>query len=78
MIELQDVLAARQTLEGHIHRTPVIRSNYFSERIGAKVLLKLESFQKTGSFKVRGALNKLRFLSPSENSFFLFLAVIDG
>ena len=66
MIELQDVLAARQTLEGYIHRTPVIGSNYFSERIGAKVLLKLESFQKTGSFKVRGALNKLHFLSPSE------------
>ena len=66
MIGLQDVLDARQILEGHIHRTPVIGSNYFSERIGAKVLLKLESFQKTGSFKVRGALNKLHFLSPSE------------
>ena len=66
MIGLQDVLDARQVLEGYIHRTPVIGSNYFSERIGAKVLLKLVSFQKTGSFKIRGALNKLHFLSPSE------------
>ena len=66
MIEINNVLAAQSRLKGLIRRTPLIGSGYLSERCGAKVFLKLESFQKTGSFKVRGALNKLASLTSEE------------
>jgi threonine dehydratase len=49
-----------------VHETPLEPSAYFSERVGAAVLLKLENLQVTGSFKARGAFNKLLSLAPSE------------
>src|SRR5690606_38493334 len=49
-----------------VHRTPVLGSRTLGERIGATVLLKVESLQRTGSFKPRGVLNRLRHLSPEE------------
>ena len=45
-------------------RTPVLESEALSERCGARVLLKAENLQRTGSFKLRGALNKLAALGP--------------
>ena len=66
LITLQDIMDARSVLEGHVHRTPLVGSKYLSDRTGVKVLLKLESFQKTGSFKVRGVLNKLQSLTDAE------------
>lgn len=51
-------------LSKHIHKTPLIYSNSFSEMFGAKVYLKTENLQKTGSFKVRGAFSKLSGLKP--------------
>lgn len=41
----------------HAHRTPFVRNTYLSEHLGADVFLKLENLQKTGAFKIRGALN---------------------
>ncbi|MEO6446225.1 MAG: threonine/serine dehydratase, partial [Gemmatimonadaceae bacterium] len=52
----------------HVHRTPVMRSAYLSQRAGASVVLKMELFQKTGSFKVRGVVNTLRQLSAEERA----------
>lgn len=49
--------AASETIAPFIHKTPMIRSESFSRMMGAEVFLKLENLQKTGSFKVRGALN---------------------
>lgn len=59
-VELSDVLAARDTIGDDVHRTPMLSSARLSERIGAELSLKAELFQKTGSFKPRGALNRLR------------------
>jgi threonine dehydratase len=63
-----DVFAARETIGGRVHRTPVFTSQTLSERIGARVLLKAELFQKTGSFKPRGVLTKLASLAPGERA----------
>jgi threonine dehydratase len=59
MISLKDVQAANRTIRPYIHKTPLIHSNSLSALTGADVYLKLENLQKTGSFKVRGAFNKL-------------------
>jgi threonine dehydratase len=59
MIELADIQAARRSIQSFIHKTPLIHSNSLSMRSGAEVYLKLENLQKTGSFKVRGAFNKM-------------------
>ena len=59
MITLDDIRSARKRITGRVARTPLVSSATFSARLGAKVYLKLELFQKTGSFKVRGAFNKV-------------------
>jgi threonine dehydratase len=68
VIGLGDVLAARETIAGRLHRTPVFGSATLGELAGAHVFLKAELFQKTGSFKPRGVLNKLSSLSDEERS----------
>jgi threonine dehydratase len=66
MIDIQDVQKAQTLLRGHVHRTPLLGSRTLGERIDATALLKVEAFQRTGSFKVRGVLNRLRHLSGDE------------
>ena len=66
LISLDDVLAARQVIGGRLHRTPVAGSFSLGRRAGVRLFLKLELFQRTGSFKPRGVLNKLQQLTPSE------------
>lgn len=66
MIDLSHIQAARDTIQGHVHRTPLIHSQSLSDRWKANVYLKLECLQKTGSFKPRGAFNKLLSLSAQE------------
>jgi len=63
---LDDVLAARETIAGRLHRTPVFTSRTLGEILGGTALLKAELFQRTGSFKPRGALTKLAALTPEE------------
>jgi threonine dehydratase len=67
-VQLDDILAAREVIQGKLHRTPIMRSTYLSERAGVNVALKLELFQKTGAFKARGALNKMAHLTPEEKA----------
>jgi threonine dehydratase len=57
VISLSDVVDARARIDGYVHRTPLIPSRTLSERLGARTHVKLELFQKTGSFKPRGAFN---------------------
>jgi threonine dehydratase len=64
MLTLADVLAARQVIQPHVWQTPLMPSAALSRRADGEVHLKLECWQRTGSFKVRGALNKLFHLSP--------------
>ena len=63
----QEIAAAAKRIEGLVHRTPLLRSTYLSDLTGGNVYLKLESEQATGSFKARGAANKLAWLK--ENRF---------
>lgn len=63
---LEATNAARTFLEGRIHRTPLEESEVLSRRLGVPVYLKLEQLQLTGSFKLRGALFRLKNLSGPE------------
>jgi threonine dehydratase len=63
-----DVLRARETIGDRLHRTPTFGSRTLSELTGARVHLKAELFQRTGSFKPRGVLNKLASLGPDEKA----------
>jgi threonine dehydratase len=67
-LSLDDVAAAREAIGGRLHRTPVFTSATLGERLGARVYLKAELFQRTGSFKPRGVLTKLASLSPAERA----------
>jgi threonine dehydratase len=66
MVTLQDVLAARERIRRDVDVTPCPRSWTFSDLCGAQVYFKLESLQRTGSFKERGAANKLSLMTPEE------------
>jgi len=59
MVTINDIRAARERIAGHIIRTPLVFSPTLSRMTGANVYLKLETLQKAGSFKVRGATNKI-------------------
>src|SRR5271169_4548136 len=65
-ITLSDIQIARQRIAPCIRRTPLTPSATLSERLKTNVYVKLELFQKTGSFKVRGAFNKALSLKPEE------------
>ncbi|MGA7671834.1 MAG: threonine/serine dehydratase [Nitrolancea sp.] len=68
MVDIADVRAARDRIAGEVRQTPVFTSTRIGDQVGAKLYLKAESLQKTGSFKVRGALNRLRSMTPEELS----------
>lgn len=60
-----DVLAAKKRIAPFAVRTPMVESPILGERINGRVFLKLELMQKTGSFKFRGALNRLSLIPES-------------
>jgi threonine dehydratase len=62
-VGLADAQRARSVIAGHILRTPLVSSQSLGERIGAEAFLKLENLQRTGSFKVRGAVYAMSRLS---------------
>jgi threonine dehydratase len=66
LLSLDDVHRARERIGDRLHRTPLLGSATLSEQIGADVRFKAELFQRTGSFKPRGVLNKLATLSEEE------------
>lgn len=61
-----EIEAAHARLRDKAHRTPVLTSSYFDERLGAELFFKCESFQKVGAFKFRGAMNAVLSLSDEE------------
>jgi threonine dehydratase len=65
-MDFSDIEQAQRRLVGIIKPTPLLRSDTFDRLIGAQVFLKPENRQKTGSFKIRGAFNRLASLSPEE------------
>ena len=68
MVDLNQIISAREKMKGIIHETPLDFSQTFSDMSNNQVYLKLENLQKTGSFKVRGSINKLTSLSKEELS----------
>ncbi|WP_207586665.1 threonine ammonia-lyase [Halomontanus rarus] len=66
MLEYSDVLAARDRVTETSRHTPLERSYTYSDMTGADVHLKLENFQRTGAFKIRGATNRIATLSEAE------------
>src|SRR6185369_17861044 len=58
--------AAQRRIAPYVRSTPIVRSETLSRRLGTNVYAKLEVFQKTGAFKVRGAFNRLLALTPAE------------
>ena len=66
MIPLSEIRAAAERIRGQVHRTPLLSSAQLGARAGARLHLKCENLQKTGSFKARGALNKVLSLSDAE------------
>ena len=68
MIPRDAIREAAARIAGRVHRTPVLSARRLGERAGARLWLKAECFQKTGSFKARGALNKVLSLSDAERA----------
>ncbi|MGV3707292.1 MAG: threonine ammonia-lyase [Gemmatimonas sp.] len=68
LVGLNEIRDAANAIRGVVHRTGQQHSTYLSSVSGAQVSLKLELFQKTGSFKARGVINTLRQLSDAERS----------
>jgi threonine dehydratase len=73
LTQLDQIRAAAALIEGRVHRTPLLTSRSTLRRVHesggaepARVLFKAENLQKTGSFKARGVLNRVRALTPEE------------
>src|SRR5258708_32305195 len=65
-VRLADIQQARTRIAGRVKRTPLERNETLSRRLGTNENLKLELFQKTGSFKRRGAFNKVLGVPPDQ------------
>ena len=65
MVSIADVEAAREIVDRYLPRAPIERSPYLSQLLGAEILLKIETFKPTRTFKVRGALNKIASLDDA-------------
>ncbi|PPT11209.1 Threonine dehydratase catabolic [Geitlerinema sp. FC II] len=65
-VAFADIAGAAERLNGIAHRTPVFTSRTVDRRVGARVFFKCENFQRTGSFKFRGAYNALSRLSEEQ------------
>jgi threonine dehydratase len=64
----EDVRDAARRLAGQAVRTPLLESPALNERVGGRVLMKAETLQRTGSFKFRGAFNRISRIPPAERS----------
>lgn len=67
-VTVEHILQARERIKSAVRRTPLERSRWLSSEAGCEALLKLECFQVTGSFKIRGAMAKLTALTAEEKS----------
>ncbi len=71
-VGFEDVCSAAEQLRGIVHKTPVLTSSTIDARIGARVYFKCENFQRSGSFKFRGAYNTLRQLPATTREVLTF------
>lgn len=67
-ITIDDIYAAAERIAPYVHRTPLLQSATFNTLTGADIRFKAEHIQRSGSFKIRGALNKLLSLTDAERA----------
>lgn len=68
IVGLKDIEKAAERIAGRVHRTPILRGEKLDALFGAEVYFKPENLQRTGSFKIRGATNKILSLSDEERA----------
>jgi threonine dehydratase len=68
LVSLEQIRRAADEIKGRLHRTPTASSRFLGARTGTQVVLKLELFQKTGSFKTRGVINALASLNEADRA----------
>ncbi|MCP3687457.1 MAG: pyridoxal-phosphate dependent enzyme, partial [Gammaproteobacteria bacterium] len=68
MLTYDDIQAAAAVLQGHVVRTPLLESELLNQKLEGRVLFKAENLQRTGSFKIRGATNKILSLGEEQRS----------
>ena len=66
MLSIEQINQARERIDGRVHRTPIMTSHQFNELTGKEVFFKCENLQRAGSFKIRGATNKILSLTDGE------------
>ena len=66
MVELKDIEKAAVLLKSHIVRTPLLENTLLNQQLGGRVFFKAECLQRTGSFKIRGASNKMLLLDEKQ------------
>ena len=66
MVTYNDIEKAHQRILEHIHNTPILTSDSLDNELGSNLFFKCENFQKTGSFKIRGATNSILQLNDTE------------
>ena len=66
MVTYNDIEKAHQRISDHIHNTPILTSDSLDNELGSNLFFKCENFQKTGSFKIRGATNSILQLDDTE------------
>lgn len=66
MVTLETIKEARSNIQDSIKKTPLLECPTLEKQVGGKVFFKLENLQKTGSFKIRGALNRIAHLTDEE------------
>ena len=66
MVTYNDIEKAHQRISDHIHNTPILTSDSLDNELGSNLFFKCENFQKTGSFKIRGATNSILQLKHTE------------
>ncbi len=75
---VSDIQRAGQRIEGFIHRTPIMLERKLSQTLGVQIFLKLENQQVSGSFKARGAFNKILSFSETDRTNGFFVAASTG
>ena len=67
-LTLQDIHQAQGTIANLVHKTPLLSAHSLGQMAGCQLFLKAENLQRAGSFKIRGAFNKLAHLDPDQRA----------
>lgn len=66
MISIEDIVKAKEKIEGFVHTTPILSSDSINKMFDCEIFFKCENFQKAGAFKIRGAMNAVLSKTDSE------------